>query len=197
MPPISRRMILGSGLLVGLPFALHAGTDAGRVERAEGRAWADPDRTLAADAPVYIGDHVATGQESRLAMLLAGTTRILMGPETDLVIDRFTAEAGGELVLGSGAMLFDRPEDAPRTPVEVQSVFGVIAVRGTRFFAGPSKDVFGIFVERGTVRVTGGGVTVDVGAGLGTNIAAPGAPPTEPAPWGQTRIDAALALVGG
>ena len=32
-----------------------------------------------------------------------------------------------------------------------------MAVRGTMFFAGPSNDVFGVFVARGLVAVTGGG----------------------------------------
>ena len=33
--------------------------------------------------------------------------------------------------------------------------FGLIAVRGTRFFAGPSNNVFGVFVESGSVVVSG------------------------------------------
>jgi ferric-dicitrate binding protein FerR (iron transport regulator) len=129
-------------------------------------------------------------------MMLGEATRILMGPETVLTIDKYTAEAGGELVLGQGAVLFDRDEDAPKTPVSLSTTFGLIAVRGTRFFAGPSKGKFGVFVERGKVWLAGGGHRVTVLPGFGSDIAKIGDPPTTPAKWKQPRIDEAMALVG-
>lgn len=93
-------------------------------------------------------------------------------------------------------MLFDREEGAPKTPVQLSTAFGLIAVRGTRFFAGPSNDKFGVFVERGEVRLTGGGVEVAILPGFGSDIAAPGQAPSPPAAWKQARIAAAMALVG-
>jgi hypothetical protein len=54
--------------------------------------------------------------------------------------------------------------------LRVRSPYGLMAVRGTTFFAGPSNDVFGVFVARGVVAVTGGGRTVVLRLGLGTNI---------------------------
>ena len=92
-------------------------------------------------------------------------------------------------------MLFDRPEGSPPVPLRIRSTFGLIAVRGTRFFAGPSNDVFGVFVERGVVTVSAANKTVTVRTGQGTNIAYPGAAPTAPAAWGAPRIQAALASV--
>jgi hypothetical protein len=77
----------------------------------------------------------------------------------------------------------------------VRSPFGLIAVRGTRFFAGPSDDVFGVFVARGVVTVVGQYTAVEVREGLGTDIVRPGAEPTPPHPWGAARIERALALV--
>lgn len=196
---LDRRSVMLAASAMMLPLPTWAAVDAGVVETIEGKAWAagSPVRDLVAQDAVFIGDAVATGPKSRLAMLLAGTTRILMGPLTNLTIDQFTAEAGGELVLGAGAILFDREETAPKTPVQLSTAFGLIAVRGTRFFAGPSKDKFGVFVERGEVRLTGGGVEVAVLPGFGSDIAAPGGVPSRPAPWKQARIDAAMALVGG
>jgi len=129
-------------------------------------------------------------------MLLAGTTHILMGPETTLVIDRYTAEAGGELVLGQGAVLFDRDEAAPKTPVSLTTAFGLIAVRGTRFFAGPSKGVFSVFVERGEVQVGAAGQTVALRAGEGVEVAEAGGPPGPVVQWKAARIKSAFASVG-
>ncbi len=54
-----------------------------------------------------------------------------------------------------------------------------------------------MFCDRGEVRLTGGGVEVLLLPGFGSDIAVAGEAPSEPAQWGQPRIDAALALVGG
>lgn len=195
---LSRRQVMLTTSAMMLPLPIWASSDVGVVETTEGKAWAagSPARDLVAQAVVFLGDEIGTGPESRLAMLLAGTTRILMGPQTTLTIDQFTAEAGGELVLGAGAMLFDREEGAPKTPVQLSTAFGLIAVRGTRFFAGPSNDKFGVFVERGEVRLSGGGGEVAISPGFGSDIAAPGQAPSQPAAWKQARIAAAMALVG-
>lgn len=111
-----------------------------------------------------------------------------------IIIDRYLVDAGGEFRLEAGAMLFDRPSGGP-LPVQVRSPFGLIAVRGTRFFAGPSAQVFGVFVERGTVGVSAAGREVTVSSGQGTDIARPGAPPTPVKAWGEPRIREALASV--
>jgi len=79
--------------------------------------------------------------------------------------------------------------------MEIHGPFGVIAVRGTRFFAGPSNKVFGVFVEEGTVTVSAAGRQVILRAGEGTDIRSAGARPTPPTRWGQARISAAYASV--
>jgi ferric-dicitrate binding protein FerR (iron transport regulator) len=193
-----RTVLLGAASLICIPRIVTGSETAGLVQRSVGKTWAagTQARALAAKSPVFIGDEVGTGTEARLAMMLGEATRILMGPETTLTIDKYTAEAGGELVLGQGALLFDRDEDAPKTPVKLSTTFGLIAVRGTRFFAGPSKGKYGVFVERGKVWLAGGGYRVTVLPGFGSDIAKPGDPPTTPAKWKQPRIDEAMALVG-
>ena len=70
-----------------------------------------------------------------------------------------------------------------------------MAVRGTRFFAGPSNNLFGVFVARGVVTVSAAGQQVTLREGEGTDIASPGAPPTPVKRWGAERIRAALASV--
>ena len=92
-------------------------------------------------------------------------------------------------------MFFEKQARQKPGPIEIRSPYGLIAVRGTRFFAGLSNKVFGVFVEEGSVTVSAGGRQVIVGAGQGTDIARPGARPTDPRRWGQARIDAAYASV--
>ena len=62
--------------------------------------------------------------------------------------------------------LIGRADSRP-VAVKIRSSYGLIAVRGTKFFAGPSNGVFGVFVDHGTVTVSGGGSEVVLQAGRG------------------------------
>jgi hypothetical protein len=190
--------LLGLGLIAlsATPRKSLARELAGSVEEIKGEAFAEAQserRKLENAAPLFIADEVSTGSASRLALHLGRDTMVRLGELARLTIDRFIENAGGELTLASGPLLFDRKVGAEPRPLKIRSSFGLIAVRGTRFFAGPSNGVFGVFVERGSVVVSAAGQDVTLGAGEGTNIAHPGDAPTPPAPWKQPRIDAAMA----
>jgi ferric-dicitrate binding protein FerR (iron transport regulator) len=195
---LTRRAMLGAGVTAPLMFIaarIQAAERAGAVETLKGEAFAQGEsarRALAAEAPVFVRDKVATGEASRIAMRLGKSTLLRLGERASITLDRFLMDAGGEITLETGPLLFERPEGGKAGAVRIRSPFGLIAVRGTRFFAGPSNDVFGVFVERGEVRVSAAGTSVTVRAGEGTNIARPGAAPTPPARWGAPRIKAAL-----
>ena len=99
------------------------------------------------------------------------------------------------MTLRSGPLLFDRPPGRAAARLRIRSPFALIAVRGTRFFAGPSNGRFGVFVARGSVAVTSAGQQVILRAGEGTDFVSPGTPPTPVKRWAPQRIDAALASV--
>ena len=169
---------------------------AGSVEELKGEAFAQAEqerRSLGNAASIFLDDEVSTGSQSRLTIRLGKDTTVRLGELAHLKIDRSVKNADGDLTLGSGALLFDRAPGAEPKPLQIRSSFGLIAVRGTQFFAGPSAGVFGVFVERGSVSVTAAGTEVVLRAGEGTNIPKPGDAPTPPAAWGQLRIDAAFA----
>jgi ferric-dicitrate binding protein FerR (iron transport regulator) len=198
MAVIDRRAFVGAlaGCVLPVP-AFGAVTAAGSVEALIGEGFAESgtvQRDLAVRSDVFIGDVVGTGTQSRLTLRLGAATQIKLGAEARVRIDSFIVDAGGVLELQSGAMLFDGETQNGRD-IAVRSPFALIAVRGTRFFAGPSAGVFGVFVVRGRVRVTAAGQQVEVTEGKGTNIANPGARPTEPANWGETRILQALSSI--
>ena len=195
---ISRRTFIGTlaGCILPIP-AFGAASAAGSVEALVGEGFAESAavrRDLAVRSDVFIGDLVGTGTQSRLTLRLGTATQIKIGSEARVRIDSFIVDAGGVLELQSGAMLFDGDTQNGRG-VSVSSPFALIAVRGTRFFAGPSAGVFGVFVVRGRVHVTAAGRQVEVTEGKGTNIVNPGALPTDPANWGESRIRQALASV--
>ena len=171
---------------------------AGVVEFVKGEAFAEVSaarRALDRAAPVFLGDSCGTGAESRLTLDLAGNTRLKLGEKARITIDRYLMNAGGELTLESGAMLLDHPSTGKPAPVQIRSSFALIAVRGTRFFAGPSNGVFGVFVERGKVAVAAGGQVVILLRGQGTDIRVPGEAPTPPKAWAPPRVRAALAQI--
>jgi hypothetical protein len=198
----SRRWFLRRGVLA-VPLALVVlpalGADpAGAVEDVSGEAFAEAHavrRLLDRLAPIFLGDQVGTGAASRLGMHLGRDTTIRLGENARLRIDRFLLDAGGEIALRSGPLLFDRPPGSVPAPVQIRSPFALIAVRGTRFFAGPSNGRFGVFVERGTVAVTSAGRRVILHDGEGTDFSAPGTRPTPVKQWQPERIRAALASV--
>ena len=201
--PLDRRDVLSfvGTLLASVAFSApsRAGDRAGRVEEIKGEAFVDVSnqhRALEKASDVFVGDRVATGASSRLTMLLGEDTTIKLGEKAQLVIDQFLSTTGGEISLQSGPMLFDRPSGSRPVPVKIRSSYGLIAVRGTKFFAGPSNGVFGVFVDHGTVAVSGGGSEVVLQAGQGTNLESPGSKPSAASTWGPGRIRSAFDSVG-
>jgi ferric-dicitrate binding protein FerR (iron transport regulator) len=148
----------------------------------------------AGGADVMLDDLALTGEASRLDLQLGRATRIKLGARSELKIDRFVAGSSADVELLDGPVLIEHRGGAePR--FTVNSPYALIAARGTDFFAGPSAGVFGVFVRSGRVDVRTRAGSVRLRAGEGTDIAAPGAPPTPPKQWGAPRIAAALASV--
>ena len=171
---------------------------AGQVEFLKGGATALGNgdlRELAERKPVFIGDVVKTQVKSRMGLRLGARTTLKLGENAQVRIDKYVVDAGGEIDLVEGAIQFERTGPPAKDELKFRSSYGLIAVRGTRFFAGPSRGVFGVLVGSGHVAVTSGGQTVLVGPQQGTDIAAPGAPPSPVKAWGYPRIKEALQSV--
>jgi hypothetical protein len=183
----------------GLPWiAAAAESSAGAVNEVEGEASAAKGkqvRHLSVRDAVFLEENVKTGTAARLALQLGARTRLRLGANTEIRIDRYIADAGGEVAFGEGAIEFERSGPSATAPLDFRSTYGLIAVRGTRFYAGPSNGVFGVLCGTGIVTVTAAGVSVTLKAQQGTDIARPGAAPTPPKDWGLSRIRALQALV--
>ena len=152
-------------------------------------------RPLTVGSPIFLFDTLATGDNARLHLTLGEATRLVLGERGRVRIDKFLVDHGGDVVLQGGAMLFDRPDDPESGPFNVTTPFGLIAARGTKFFAGPTKGLFGVFVHHGRVTVRNRGGIVSLTDGLGTDMASPRAAPTPAAPWAADRIALAMRMV--
>ena len=195
-PTVLAAMLALCGLLVAPNLAV-AAEPAGLVQTAEGKATgllAGSVRDLQVQSEVFLQELVQTYAGARLGLAL-GETRVSLGERTRLKIEKSVVDQGGQLLLERGALLFDRPDASAAGEPVVRTPFAIIAARGTRFFVGPSNDVIGVFVERGSVTVRNNAGRVVLNAGEGTNLTSPDVPPTPPAKWGAQRIAAALASV--
>ncbi len=197
---IDRRCVLqglaASGTLWAAPPVL-AAESIGAVSETVGDVVAELDgqrRKLKQKSSIFLNETLRTAARSRLRALLARKTSLRLGAQTTVRIDRFIVDQGGELVLDSGVLLIDTRDKLLKS-LEVESPFALIAVRGTRFFAGPIEGIFGVFVARGAVDVTAGGRTLRLDAGEGTDIPRAGDPPGPVKMWGAPKIAKALALV--
>jgi hypothetical protein len=197
---VNRRTILvGVGAVIVASPLKAQGSAAGKIDSLHGDAFAEranSRRALQLSADVFVGDLIETENNSGLTMHLGKATTVKLGALAKFRIDRFVVDAGGMLDLDQGALVVDRDDNAKNERLRMRSPFCLIAVRGTMFFAGPSKGVFGVFVGRGVVTVAGGGRTITLRRGEGTDIVEAGSAPSEPKAWGPERVAAALASVG-
>jgi hypothetical protein len=197
--PIDRRiLVLGSSALAFVQAGpCLAAPRVGAVMAAIGTAFLERSANrvpATGGADVMLDDLALTGEDSRLELRLGRATRIKIGSRAQLKIDRFVAGASADVELLDGPVLIDhRPAAEPG--FTLTSPYALIAARGTGFFAGPSAGVFGVFVYNGRVDVRTRAGELRLRAGEGTDIAAPGAAPTQPKRWGHGRIEAAMISV--
>ena len=198
MTQLSRRHLLI--IAAALPLAARsARADArlGEVLEASGAGSVTRGGTLLPLEPglaLMEGDQAATGEDGLALLLLDRETRINLGLGSSIELASYLGEIGGTINVG-GAMVFDRPETLPPLDLRFVTAFGEIGVRGTRFFVGPSRGEYAVFVDRGEVSVSNAGETRVLIAGDGCTLHE-GAAPGEPTPWGAARIDEAFASLG-
>ena len=197
-------MALGIGLSVGASMVIAASPAAaqprasaiGTVMELRGDVHAEADgkrRVLQARDEVLAGDVLVTGDNARVVLQLGPQTTIKLGAQARLKIERYLAETGGVFDMQAGHMMFERKGKQARDGITFRSAYGLMAIRGTRFYAGPNRGAFALLVGEGRVEMTAGGRSVMVRPQEGIDIKAPGEPPTAPAKWKVPRMREMLA----
>ncbi len=136
---------LGTALVALLLGAAGATPSVGIVKVAEGTAVVQrADQTLPARAGLALleGDVLRTGADGHLGVILRDDTRLSLGPETEIRIDRFVfAPAQGQLALvlkmARGVAAYVSGKIAKLSPdaVRVETPVAIVGVRGTQFVA--------------------------------------------------------------
>jgi ferric-dicitrate binding protein FerR (iron transport regulator) len=205
---LTRRQTLGlAGALALAPlFPARASDSIGEITDIKGqlvRTQNAVEGAIKVGSSVANNDLLVTGSKSFASMLLGSETRIVMGENTEVLLDSFLAEQGGTIELVSGDMVFERPEGTPKIDLTIRTTFGQIGVRGTKFFVGKSRGNMAVFVEHGLVEVKSGHTLRKVGLGEGVDIASDsktrslfGGEMSDTKKWGSERIAEAYKSVG-
>lgn len=131
--------LIGAAILVGscgFASALEDGGVVAGVTPFAAASGATGDRTLAVNGPVYMGDVIRTGANGTAQILLRDNTRLVVGPNSYMTVDRFvfsgnTAEAIN-LNAVRGAFRFITGL-SPKKVYAIKTPSATIGVRGTRF----------------------------------------------------------------
>jgi hypothetical protein len=130
---------------------------------------------------VQQNETVETGTSSASKLVFQDNTQFEIGPLSQVVLDRFVfdpdpSKSKVALSLAKGAARF-ATGFLPKSDYEIRTPAATIGIRGTIFDVKVSANgTTTIFVETGTVLVTGGGVTVEVHAGESTIVLVGGVP---------------------
>ena len=185
-----------------------------RIERIQGDVHllsTKPAQKAVIGMPVGPTDRVRTGTGARAMLVFTDGTRMIIGENAEVAIDRYSYQPEAK----RGIALFDMIKGAFRFTtgkiskmrekrIEIRTRAANLAVRGTDFWVGPLKGKVGVLLLSGEldVRTSAGSVTLK-GKQAGTTIAVSTssdqglvgtaiAAPTPPARWTQKLISSAL-----
>jgi len=180
----------------------------GTLMEVEGTAWISSPVTKTKTAakietPLHINDVIDTGPKSRVFILFIDNTQITLSANTkfraeDYVFDdsepthnkaRYNVMSGTFQYL-SGALGKTKDPD-----VEIETAYGAIGIRGTKFWAGEIENAYGVNVEEGRVRVRNEGGEVYVDKGKGTSLKSRKQKPSAAMPWPAKQLQLIAATV--
>jgi hypothetical protein len=142
---------------------------------------------------VHMQDSVQTGSGGRLEVTFRDGTKVTLGENANIVIDKFVfdpdqgvGEASLNVTEGAFRFVTGRMKEMSNKSITVNTTAAQIGVRGTDFWGGPIAS-YGVYVFTGAVDVSALGTTVGVTTRLGTLIPTGGVPGVA-APWSAARL---------
>lgn len=138
-----------------------------------------------------LGDVIETGEKSRVKLLFADKTEMVVAGKGKMTIDSYaydpnnTAANKAEFsVLGTAFSYVGGLLDKGEKPdVKLNLDFGSIGIRGTKIYRAMNNGECWIYVERGKVDVTNKGGAVKLKSGQGTIITGRDKAPADPHIW--------------
>lgn len=144
-----RPSALGAALLVLVMVTPAAAVEAGRIKISGGTAWLErAGARLAATVGTVVqqDDVIVTGPDGAVGITMADDSRLSIGPDTTLAIERFafnptTHEGGQDIALRRGTLAVVSGKLAHQSPeaMKVRTPAAIIGVRGTEFVVRTSE----------------------------------------------------------
>ncbi|HET7191017.1 MAG TPA: FecR family protein [Pseudolabrys sp.] len=203
-PNLHRLIAVAVAVLSGFAVGHAAAQEAiGAVSRIQGEASGTRGGPLALNASVFLNETVTTGAAGRLEVTFKDNTRLTLGENAKLTLNRYVfnpAAGRGTIkfrVLGAFRFLSGQVSKLASANVSVTTSVATVGIRGTEFWGGPIDDqALGVFLIEGAVRVSNAaGAQVLNRPGQGTNIATRGVAPGPVTLWPSDKVNRALATV--
>jgi hypothetical protein len=146
---------------VGFYGQASAASPIGSVSRVQNEARVGG-ANAAVGTSVHMGDALQTGANARLEVTFVDNTRLTLGENARVVIDRYVYNPDrsiGAMALKStrGALRFatGKISQMDQKNVTVATPAAALAVRGTEFWTGPINGQYGALLLKGKVEVSG------------------------------------------
>jgi hypothetical protein len=178
----------GALTTIGVAAAVRGAVKASAPGQAAGRV-------IGSGKPVYLNDHVTTGPDARLQIMLMDETTFTLGPNSDMVLDEFVYDpktAAGKVSarITDGTFRFITGKIAQKDPANMKVALpvGTIGIRGTMvaghvhhrdadiLLIGPGRDNNALERRGGITVFNEHGRTVINSSGYGVRIVDGGGP---------------------
>ncbi len=157
------------------------------------------------DDPVYLYNTIRTGPHARALILLIDDTEIILGEDSEFVIDEYVFDpydpeensARFSIVRGVFQFVSGMINKRSKPDVKIETAYGSIGIRGTMFWGGKMKDreTYGVFVQEGEVEFNSDGGNVSLPAGTGTFLTGRDAAPLPANAWRPMKVSWAAQTV--
>jgi len=197
-------LLLAVFCTVSLAFA--ADTVVGTVTKLRNTAYVirqEQQLTIDVGFKIYENDEIQSETDTRVELTFNDGTTLYIGANCRLVVDKFLFDPDDNIGIAilrvlqgpfrfiSG--LIGKVQDPQ---IVVQTQIGVIAVRGTDFWGGPSRGQYGVLLLKGAISITNpSGQRILTTPGTGVNLTGDNVPPSDVTIWGTDRAAEALAAV--
>ena len=177
----------------------------GTVTRLEGQAQAllgGSAVTLVVGTTIFMNEKLTTGSKTRLELTFADGTKVTVGDNASVTVDRFLYKPRGlgnafdAVVTGPFRFISGKLDKTGGSTSSIKTAFAVVAIRGTNFWGGPIDGHAGVVLFSGSVTVTNASGSVELTKpGQGTNIIGRNTPPSAVTMWAKEKVARALATV--
>ena len=149
-------------------------------------------------APVYLGDRVVTGAQSRIRIEMSDQSVLAIGADSDVALSEQVLDGDGNPLSTLVSVVYGIVRATvrrlgPSRTFDIETQTAIASARSTQWSVESSADRTAVFVVEGVVEVAGrtdGAVLLT--PGFGTDVIS-NAAPTPPAAWSAQRRDATLA----